>query len=283
MTLNCEAVQGAISEQNLQNSQSGWKIVISSCAGTNCTRGTPTAVAGGGVTGVPTSWTYVWGGPLTQRMTGPTFTQILAPFTTTAVNDNLTGLAQHKVLTTTDKTIIQNQEMDSESVDAVHTISGVSINHNFGLQCEQASDTSCPGHWAVAGGNQSGADGWHCTTVTTNCPIPTSGTTEVSTQGHWVVGDTSGPAGLGYMHYDWLEVNGVRTQLGGVVLCSSCGFPAGVLSNEPSSFTSFFGSQDQLDIGPTAGSVNRTIIDANVTQFTFSATPVTASASYVIQ
>jgi hypothetical protein len=167
-------------------------------------------------------------------------------------------------------------------VDDTHTIGGNSINHNFGLQCEQASDTSCPGHWAIGGGDQTGADGWHCTTITNSCPIPTTGQTEIDTQGHWTVGDTSGPAGLGYMHYDWLEINGTRFPLTNVVLCSSCGFPAGVLSNEPSTFISFFTSQDQMDIGATAGTVNRTIVQANVTQFTYTATPVLASATYTI-
>jgi hypothetical protein len=283
MTLHCQAVQGVTSAQNLQASQSGWKIVIANCTGGVCTNGTPTAVAGGGTSGVPSTWHYAWGSTLTQSMTGGTFVQILAPFTTTAGSTSATGLSQRKVLSTTDSTIIQNNELDSENVDAIHTIGGHGINHNYGLQCEQASDTGCPGHWAIGGGNQAGTDGWHCTTITQACPIPTTGNTEVSTQGHWIVGDTSGPAGLGYMYYDWLEINGTRYPLTGVTLCSSCGFPAGVLSNEPTPFTSFFGSQDQLDIGPVAGTVNRTIHSANVTQFTYSATPVTASAAYVIE
>jgi hypothetical protein len=217
-------------------------------------------------------------------MTGPTFTQILAPFTTTATSDSSTGIAQHKVFSTTSgSSVLQNNELDSESIDATHTINGVSINHNFGFQCEQGSDTGCPGQWAIAGGNASGADQFFCTGVTLGCPIPTTGTTSVYTQAHWTVGDATGPAGLGLMHYDYITINGTVFPMTNVALCSSCGFPNGTLSNEPSSFISFYGSQDQLDIGSTAGTVNRTDVLANVTQFTYNPAPVTASASYVIQ
>jgi Chitobiase/beta-hexosaminidase C-terminal domain len=281
-TLNCIAVQGAVPEQNLQASQSGWKVVIANCDGTNCTKGTPTAQAGGGTSGVPDTWTYTWGSQLVESMTGGAFVQILAPFTTTAGSTSATGLSQRKVLSTTDATIIQNNELDSENVDDTHTIGGNSINHNYGLQCEQASDTGCPGHWAIGGGNQTGADGWHCTAITQACPIPTNQDVTIQTLAYWVVGDTSGPAGLGYMHYVYLDIDGTRYPLSNVQLCSSCGFPVGVLSNEPSTFISFFGSQDQLDIGATAGTVNRTVSNAGVTQFTYSATAPTASAVYTI-
>jgi hypothetical protein len=85
------------------------------------------------------------------------------------------------------------------------------------------------------------------------------------------------------MHYDYIEINGTVFPMASVALCSSCGFPNGTLSNESSSFPSFFGSQDQLDIGATSGTVNRTVIQANVTQYTFSASPVTGSAVYTIE
>jgi hypothetical protein len=291
MTLSCTAVQGAVPEQNLQNSSSGWKVVISSCAGSNCTRGTPTAQAGGGVSGVPTSWTMTWGGPLSESMTGPTFTQILIPFTTEAGNTNNTAIAQHKIFsTTTPSTISQNIEIDSESLDndPAHQVNGsTTISHNFGYQCEQASDTGHPGHWTVAGGDETGADEFFDTGITFGCPVSLTQPTEISTQGHWIIGDTGcGPtagAGLGCMHYDSMTINGTVFPLSGVTFCSSCGFASGVLSNEASTFVSFFGSQDQLDIGATAGTINRTDSLVNVTQFTYNPAPVTASAAYVIQ
>jgi hypothetical protein len=286
MTINCTAVQGEIAEQNLQESQSGWKVVISSCTPeTNCTAGTPTASAGGGVAGVPSTWDVVWGtsSGLTESMTGAAFTQILIPFTTSATNDNNTGIAQHKIFsTTTPSTISQNIEIDSESQDATHKINGSTINHNFGFQCEQASDTGSPGTWAVAGGNQTGADGFFTTGITKDCPVSTTAPTEISTQGHWIVGDTSGPAGLGFFHYDSMTINGTVFNLSTIQLCTTCGFPVGVLSNETSTFPSFFGSQDQMDVGPTAGTINRTDSLVNVTQFMFNATPVTGSAAYTI-
>jgi hypothetical protein len=284
--LNCQAVQGAISFQNNQTSETGWKVVIASCANNACSAGTPTAQAGGGVAGNPTTWKYVWGSTLTQSMTGAAFVQILAPFSGAGSN-NATAISQRKIFTTTTPaTISQNIEMDSGSQDhlAAHQVSGsTTINHNFGFQCEQASDTGNPGHWVIAGGDQHGADGFHDTGVTLGCPVSLTQPTVISTQGHWIIGDTSGPAGLGYMHYDWIEINGTRFPMTNVMLCASCGFPAGVLSNEQSNFTSFIVQQDQLDIGPTAGTINRNILGANLTQFTYSASPVTASAAFVIQ
>ncbi len=282
-TLNCQAVQGAVTHQNLQASSSGWKVVIATCtvSGVNvCNRGTPTATSGGGVgSTVPTTWTYTWGSPLSESMTSPAFVQILAPFSGSS-NDNATMLVQRKIAqSTTASPNPQNNEADSQSFDSTHKVSGLTIEHNFGLQCEQASDTSCPGHWAIGGGNSSGSDHWACTSITASCPWPANTNVEFATQGHWTIGDT-GCAGYGCMYYDWLEINGARYDLSTTQWVT--GFPLGAMANETKTWSSFMGSQDQLDQYNTTMTIGRKVNYAAVTVGTYSATPVTGSAPYVI-
>lgn len=282
-TLNCQAVQGAVTHQNLHTSQTGWKVVIATCTvgGVGvCTRGTPTAVAGGGVgSSVPNTWNYTWGGSLSQSMNAPAFVQILAPFSGTT-STNATMLVQRKIAhATVASPTIQNNEADSQAIDAVHTIGGQSIEHNFGLQCEQAPDTSCPGHWAIGGGNASGTDHWACTTVTASCPWPAGTDVEFATQLHWTVGDT-GCAGYGCAYYDWLEVNGTRFDLSHTQWV--VGFPLGAMANETKPWGSFMGSQDQIDLYNATATVGRVVSYANVTVGTYAATPVLGAAAYVI-
>jgi hypothetical protein len=293
-TLNCTAAQNAVTHQNVNRSQSGSKVVIATCTVNGadvCHRGTPTATSGGGVgSNVPTTWDYVWGSTYTQSMTAPAYVQILAPFSGTT-NDGTVGqtlmLVQRKIVqATVDKTHLQNNEADSQAIDATHKINGMSIEHNYGLQCEQASDTSSPGHWCVGGGWNTQKDHWACTPVTSQCPWGANVTIEFATQGHYTVGDVA-CGGYGCFTYDWLEVNGVRYPLSTVQLCptsnSLCaGIGVGQLSNEVNTWASFMGSQDQLDNYNTTATIGRKVTYANVTVALYSATPVSGSASYTI-
>lgn len=287
-TLNCQAVQGAVTHQALPASSSGWKVVIATCTvgGVNvCNRGTPTATSGGGVgSAVPTTWAYSWGGGgggsvLSESMTAPAFVQILAPFSGSS-NDSATMLVQRKIAqATVASPTIQNNEADSQSFDSTHKVGGMTIEHNFGLQCEQAPDVSCPGHWAIGGGNASGSDHWACTSVTASCPWPANTPVEFATQGHWTLSDT-GCAGYGCFYYDWLEVNGTRYDLSHTQWVT--GFPLGAMANETVTWPSFMGSQDQLDNYNTTATIGRQVSYAAVTVGTYSAAPVLGSAAYVI-
>lgn len=285
-TINCQVVTGAVTHQNLQASSAGWKVVIATCTvgGVNvCNHGTPTATSGGGVgSSVPTTWTYTWGSVLSQSITAPAFVQILAPFSG-STNDGTAGqqlmIVQRKIAQPINSAATQNQEADSQAINSTWKIAGQSMKHNVGLQCEQAPDTGCPGHWAIGGGNASNQDHWFCTSINTGCPWTDGTKVEFATQAHWTNGDT-GCGGYGCMYIDWLETNGIRNDLSHTQFVS--GFPLGAVSNELVTWPSFMGSQDQLDMYNTAATIQRQVTYANVTVAIYSATPILGSAAYVI-
>lgn len=278
-TLNCVAALGAVTYQNVNAGEKGWKTCIGDL--NHASNGTPTATCSGGVgKSYPTSWDYVWGPELTQQMTGGRDVQILATFS--ADECPLCGepagtqimMAQSKtVMATVDSSILANNEMDMQASDAVNTIRGVPIEHNFGLQCEQSSPASNPGYWAIDGPGH-----WIPTTINDSCPWPVNTPIEVVAQGWWALGDT-GCGGKGCFNVISLTVNGNVYDLSGTVWKS--GFNPGTLAQAGKpGWGSFFGIQDQMDLTHAGGTAGRVVTNANVTQAYYTANPVTASATY---
>jgi len=278
-TLNCVAALGAVTYQNVNARDKGWKTCIGNLS--YATNGTPTATCGGGVgNSYPTSWDYVWGSTMTQQMTGGADVQILATFSADECPHCAQPagteimMAQSKtVMATVDSSIISNNEMDMQASDASNTIGGVPVEHNFGLQCEQSSPASDPGYWAI-----DGAGKWVPTTISDSCPWPVNTPIEVVAQGWWALGDT-GCGGIGCFHFISLTINGTVYDLSGTVWKS--GFPAGTLAQpgQPG-WGSFFGIQDQMDLTRAGGTAGRTVSNANVTEAYYTANPVTGSATY---
>jgi hypothetical protein len=278
-TLNCIGALGAVTYQNVNASENGWKTCIGNL--NYASNGTPTATCSGGVgKSYPTSWDYVWGPELTQEMTGGSDVQILATFSADVcpLCGQPTGtrimMAQSKtVVATAGSSILANNEMDMQSSDATNTIGGVPIEHNFGLQCEQASPASNPGYWAI-----DGAGKWVPTTINDSCPWPVNTPIQVVAQGWWALGDT-GCGGNGCFHVISLTINGTVYDLSKTVWESR--FEPGTLAQpgQPG-WGSFFGIQDQMDLTHAGGTAGRTVTNANVTEAYYTKNPVTASATY---
>jgi hypothetical protein len=278
-TLSCIAALGAVTYQNVNASETGWKTCIGNL--NYASNGTPAATCSGGVgKSYPSSWDYVWGPTFTQQMTGGKDVQILATFSADVcpLCNQPAGtqimMAQSKIVTATaDSTILSNNEMDMQASDATNTIGGVPVEHNFGLQCEQASPASNPGYWAI-----DGAGKWIPTTISNSCPWPVNTPIEVVAQGWWALGDT-GCGGNGCFHVISLTINGTVYDLSGTVWES--GLKPGTLAQpgQPG-WGSFFGLQDQMDLTPAGGTAGRTVSNANVTEAYYTANPVIASATY---
>lgn len=278
-TLNCIAALGAVTYQNVSASETGWKTCIGNL--NYASNGTPAATCSGGVgKSYPTSWDYAWGPTFNQQMTGGSDVQILATFSADVCP--LCGqpagtqimMAQSKTVTATvDSSILANNEMDMQASDATNTIGGVPVEHNFGLQCEQASPASNPGYWAI-----DGAGKWIPTTINDTCPWPVNTPIEVVAQGWWTLGDTA-CGGNGCFNVISLTVNGNVHDLSNTVWKS--GFKPGTL-DQPGKpgWGSFFGIQDQMDLTRAGGTAGRTVTNANVTQAYYTANPVTGSATY---
>ena len=278
-TLHCIAALGAVPYQNVNASERGWKTCIGDLS--YASNGTPAATCTGGVgSSYPTSWNYVWGSTLTEQMTGGDNVQILAPFSADVcpLCDEPEGtqimMAQSKTVTATvGSSILSNNEMDMQAVDAVNTIEGAPVQHNFGLQCEQSPPAGHPGYWAI-----DGEKGWVSTTISDQCPWPANTPIQVVAQGWWSLGDT-GCGGYGCFHVISLSVNGSVYDLSGTVWES--GFPAGTLAQRGRpGWSSFFGIQDQMDLTRAGGSAGRNVTNANVTEAYYTANPVISSATY---
>jgi hypothetical protein len=278
-TLNCVAALGAVTYQNVNASESGWKTCIGDLA--HAANGTPEATCTGGVgDSYPTSWNFVWGPTMTEQMTGGNNVQILATFGADVcpLCDQPAGtqimMAQSKtVMATVDSSILSNNEMDMQAVDATNTIGGAPVQHNFGLQCEQSSPAGHPGFWAI-----DGASRWVSTTISDQCPWAANTPIQVVAQGWWAVGDT-GCGGNGCFHVMSLAINGTVYDLSSTVWKSD--LPAGTLT-QPSraGWSSFFGLQDQMDLASTGETAGRTVTNANVTEAYYTPNPVTGSATY---
>ena len=278
-TLDCVAALGAVTYQNVNASEKGWKTCIGDL--NHASHGTPTATCSGGVGhSYPTNWDYTWGPTFTQQMTGGKDVQILSTFSADVcpLCDQPAGtqimMAQSKTVTATaDSSILANNEMDMQASDATNTIHGVSVEHNFGLQCEQSSPASNPGYWAI-----DGAGHWIPTTISDSCPWPVGTPIEVVAQGWWTLGD-KGCGGNGCFNVISLTVNGNVYDLSNTVWKS--GFEPGTLAQPGHpGWGSFFGIQDQMDLTHAGGTAGRTVTNANVTEAYYTANPVTASATY---
>jgi hypothetical protein len=279
-TLNCIAALGAVTYQNVNASASGWKTCIGDLS--RASNGTPRATCTGGVGhSYPDRWNYVWGPTMTQQMSGGGDVQILAPFSAHVcpLCNQPAGtqimMAQSKiVMATAGSSILSNNEMDMQAVDAVNTIAGAPVEHNFGLQCEQSAPASHPGYWAI-----DGKKGWVSTTVRDHCPWPVNTPIQVVAQGWWALGDT-GCGGNGCFHVLSLTIDGNVYDLSRAVW--KPGFPAGTLdqASRPG-WGSFFGIQDQMDLTLAGGTAGRTVTNANVTEAYYTANPITGSAAYL--
>jgi hypothetical protein len=279
-TLNCIAALGAVTYQNVNASQSGWKTCIGDLS--RASNGTPRADCTGGVGhSYPDGWNFAWGATMTQQMTGGRNVQILAPFSAHVcpLCNQPPGtqimLAQSKtVMATVGASILSNNEMDMQAVDAVNTIGGAPVEHNFGLQCEQSAPASHPGYWALNGGT-----GWVSTTIRDHCPWPANTPIQVVAQAWWALGDT-GCGGAGCFHVISLTINGKVYDLSRTVW--EPGLPAGTLPQRGRpGWSSFFGIQDQMDLAMGGGTAGRTVSNANVTEAYYTTSPVTGSATYV--
>jgi hypothetical protein len=217
---------------------------------------------------------------LTEQMTGGKDVQILAPFSADVcpMCDQPVGtqimMAQSKtVMATVDSSILSNNEMDMQAVDAINKIGGAPVEHNFGLQCEQSSPASHPGYWAI-----DGVKGWVPTAITDQCPWPANTPIQVVSQGWWQLGDT-GCGGEGCFHVMSLTINGNEHDLSSTVW--EPGLPPGTLPQRGRpGWGSFFGIQDQMDLTPTGGTAGRTVTDADVTEAYYTENPVTGAATY---
>jgi hypothetical protein len=278
-TLNCVAALGAVTYQNVNASDTGWKTCIGNL--TYASNGTPEATCTGGVgDSYPTSWDFAWGPTMTEQMTGGDNVQILATFGADVcpLCDQPVGtqimMAQSKtVMATVDSSILSNNEMDMQAVDATNTVGGVPVQHNFGLQCEQSSPAGHPGYWAIDGTGK-----WVPTTISDQCPWAANTPIEVVAQGWWALGDT-GCGGNGCFHVISLTINGTVYDLSSTVWKSD--LPAGTLT-QPSraGWSSFFGIQDQMDLASTGGTAGRTVTNANVTEAYYTSNPVRGAATY---
>jgi hypothetical protein len=278
-TLNCVAVLGAVAYQNVNASDKGWKTCIGDL--NYAANGSPKATCSGGVgSSHPQTWGYTWGSTMTQQMTGGDNVQILAPFSADVcpLCDEPAGtqvmMAQSKTVTATaDASVISNNEMDMQAVDATNQVDGVAVEHNFGLQCEQSRPASHPGYWAIAGVGH-----WVSTTISDQCPWPANVPINVVAQGWWAVGDT-GCGGKGCFHVLSLTVNGTVHDLSETVWAG--GLPAGALAQSGRrGWGSFFGIQDQMDLAENGGTAGREVSNANVTEALYTPNPVTGSATY---
>jgi hypothetical protein len=184
-------------------------------------------------------------------------------------------MAQSKtVMATVGSSILSNNEMDMQAIDAINAIGGAPVEHNFGLQCEQSAPASHPGYWAINGGR-----GWVSTTISDHCPWPANAPIQVVAQGWWALGDT-GCGGEGCFHVISLTINGRVYDLSRTVW--EPGMPAGTLSQRGRpGWGSFFGIQDQMDLTLAGGTAGRTITNANVTEAYYTARPITGSATYL--
>ena len=279
-TLNCIAAVGAVTYQNVNASKSGWKTCIGDLS--RASNGNPPANCTGGVGhSYPDGWSYAWGPTMTQQMTGGSNVQILAPFSAHVCPlckqpaGTQIMLAQSKtVMATVGANILSNNEMDMQAIDAVNTIGGAPVEHNFGLQCEQSKPASHPGYWAI-----DGESGWVSTTIRDHCPWPANTPIQIVAQGWWALGDT-GCGGPGCFHVISLTINGKVYDLSGTVW--QPGFPPGTLSQKGRpGWSSFFGIQDQMDLALGGGTAGRTVSNANVTEAYYTANPVTGSATYL--
>lgn len=281
VTLNCIAALGAVTYQNVNASPNNWKTCIGDLS--HAANGTPPATCTGGVGhSYPAGWSYTWGPTMIQQMTGGRNVQILAPFSAhvcplckqppgTAIM-----LVQSKtVMATVGPSILSNNEMDMQAIDAINTIGGAPVEHNFGLQCEQSAPASHPGYWAL-----DGERGWVSTTIKDSCPWPANTPIQVVAQGWWALGDT-GCGGPGCFHVISLTINGKVHDLSHTVW--EPGLPAGTLSQRTRpGWSSFFGIQDQMDLSLAGGTAGRAVSNANVTEAYYTATPVTGSATFSV-
>jgi hypothetical protein len=279
-TLNCIAALGAVTYQNVNTSETGWKICIGDLS--RASNGTPAATCTGGVgRSYPNGWNYVWGPTLTQQMTGGRNVQILAPFSAHVCPlckqpaGTQIMLAQSKtVMATVGPSILSNNELDMQAIDAINTVGGAPVEHNFGLECEQSAPASHPGHWAIAG-----ARSWVPTTISDHCPWPANTPISVVAQGWWALGDT-GCGGAGCFHVMSLTINGRVYDLSRTIW--EPGLPAGTLSQRGRlGWGSFFGIQDQMDLSLAGGTAGRAVTNANVTEAYYTPRPMTGSATYL--
>jgi hypothetical protein len=278
-TLNCIAALGAVTYQNVNASASGWKTCIGDLR--RASKGTPAATCTGGVGhSAPKGWNYAWGATMTQEMKGGGNVQILAPFSAPVcpLCNQPPGtqimLAQSKiVMATVGPNILSNNEIDMQAVDAINTIGGAPVEHNFGLQCEQSPPASHPGYWAIAGAGR-----WVSITIRDLCPWPANTPIQVVSQGWWALGDT-GCGGEGCFHAISITLNGRVYDLSRTGL--EPGLPRGNLSQRSRpGWGSFFGIQDQMDLTQGGGTAGRTVTNANVTEAYYTENPVTNSATY---
>jgi chitobiase/beta-hexosaminidase-like protein len=292
-TINAIVENIGTASQNIQNSSSGWKE--KTINGGNChtkiggtyygPNNCPTSYPGGGIGGnMPYSWywTFNSGGVMNETMTSfqnlSGETQMLTIYNGPAAN-SATQIAQHKCVEAVDPSgKIANNEMDIEQVDTAHTINGLPVNHNVGLQCNQSGSHS--GHWQVAG-----LDTWQTTTITNGCPISTASYTCIDYSAHWALGDTGceGNGGAGCIYLDNLTVrtnctaagvcSGTTTSTNLSTLVSPYGYPNGAVAARSENWAAGCGLQDQIDIlaysGGTTGAagytVGRNIGNENVT------------------
>jgi hypothetical protein len=284
--LSAAAVTLGTSVQGMNDSTTGWTIVTlkanQGCPTPTC----PRAKTGGGIgNNQPSHWGWTFGAnsssPMTQTLsTTATSGETQAIFAMNqsggTANNNATAMAMDKwVMPTAGNSAVANNEMDMEHTDTAHTINGIAVNHNVGLQCNQQSGSI---GWEV-----NGTGAWNPTHITVGCDVAhggldTTSYTNVIYAAHWIIGD-KGCGGFGCIYLDSLTIiTGCSLSTGtcsgtpsinylgggpnGCSLSSGChwisSYPVGTVAARSESWASACGTQDQIDLQPPAAGKTQT-------------------------